>query len=52
MGSYNKLNIWEKYSSVKQNSQYLKLDDSQFSQLHHCVEKYKKEEAALFEGLF
>jgi len=48
----NKLNIWEKYSSVKQNSQYLKLDDSQFSQLHHCVEKYKKEEAALFEGLF
>ena len=48
----NKLNIWEKYSSVKQNSQYLKLDDSQFAQLHHYVEKYKKEEAALFEGLF
>ena len=48
----NKLNIWEKHSNANQHLHYLKLDDSQFDQLHHWVEKQRKEESALFEGLF
>ncbi|WP_173911871.1 hypothetical protein [Acinetobacter sp. Marseille-Q1618] len=42
-------NIWEKYPSTSQ--QYLKLDEQQFVQLHHAIEKFKQDEATLFAGL-
>ena len=42
-------NIWEKYPSNSQ--QYLKLDEQQFVQLHHAIEKFKQDEAALFADL-
>ncbi len=45
-------NVWEKHSNTYHKTQYLKLNDRQFDQLHHLTEKFKKEEALLCAELF
>ena len=47
----NKCNIWEKHSNINSHIHYLKLDDNQFDQLHHLIEKKRKEEIDLFKDL-
>lgn len=47
----SKLNIWEKHSSLNSHIHYLKLDDSQFNELHDSIEKTRKEELNFFKDI-